>query len=71
MNAHLPCLMIKYEYWRHMFVVKRHASSGDGDIRDRFYEKLRRLFDQFPVYHMKNLFEDLIFNAELERQDIL
>jgi exonuclease III len=40
----------------------------DYDIKDRFYEELEQVFDQFPRYHMKILLGD--FNAKVVREDI-
>jgi hypothetical protein len=38
------------------------------DVKDSFYKELERVFDKFPKYHMKILFED--FNAKVGREDI-
>jgi endonuclease/exonuclease/phosphatase family metal-dependent hydrolase len=40
----------------------------DDDIKDRFYEELEQVFDQFSRCHMKILLGD--FNAKVEREDI-
>jgi hypothetical protein len=47
-----------------------HAPTEDKDdvIKDRFYEELEEVFDQFPRYHTKILLGD--FNAKLGREDI-
>jgi hypothetical protein len=38
------------------------------DIKDSFNERLDRVFDKFPKYHMKILLED--FNVKVGREDI-
>jgi hypothetical protein len=38
------------------------------DVKDSFYEKVGRVFDQFPRYDMKILLGD--FNAKVGREDI-
>jgi exonuclease III len=38
------------------------------NIKERFYEKLEHVFDQFQRCHMKMLLGD--FNAKAEREDI-
>jgi hypothetical protein len=38
-------------------------------VKDIFYEKLERVFDKFPKYHMKIPIGD--FNAKVGREDIL
>jgi hypothetical protein len=47
-----------------------HAPCEDksDDVKDSFYEKLRRVFNQFPRYDMKILFCD--FNVKVGREDI-
>jgi hypothetical protein len=47
-----------------------HAPCGDtsDDIKDSFYEKLTRVFEQFPAYDMKILLGD--FKAKVGREDI-
>jgi hypothetical protein len=42
-----------------------HALTEDkcDDIKDRFYEKLERLFDEFPKCHTNTLSEDFNANA--------
>jgi hypothetical protein len=37
-------------------------------MKDSFYEKLERVFDKFPKYHMKILLGDL--NSKIGREDI-
>jgi hypothetical protein len=56
--------------WCHIIVLNVHAPTQDktDDVKDSFYEKLERVFDTFPKYHMKNLLED--FNAKVGREDI-
>jgi exonuclease III len=57
-------------HWCNIIVVNVHAPCEDNsdDVKDGFYEKLRRAFDQFPRYDMKILLGD--FNAKLGREDI-
>jgi hypothetical protein len=47
-----------------------HAPCEDkgDDVRDRFYEELGHVFDQFPRYNMKILLGD--FNAKVGRESI-
>jgi exonuclease III len=47
-----------------------HAPCKDksDDVKDSFYEELRRVFDQFPRYDMNILLGD--FNAKVGREDI-
>jgi hypothetical protein len=42
-------------HWRNIIVLNVHAPCGDkgDDVKDRFYEELRLVFDQFPRYDMK------------------
>jgi exonuclease III len=53
--------------WCNIIVVNVHAPCEDksDDVKDSFYEKLGRVFDQFPRYDMKILLGD--FNAKLGR----
>jgi hypothetical protein len=53
-----------------IIVLNVHASTEDkdDDIKDRFYEELEQVFDQFPRYHMKILMGN--FNAKVGREDI-
>jgi hypothetical protein len=37
-------------------------------MKDSFYEKLERVFDKFPTYHMKILLGD--FHAKVGKEDI-
>jgi NAD dependent epimerase/dehydratase family enzyme len=48
-------------------VLNVHAPTEDKthDVKDSFYEKLERVFDKFPKYHMKILLGD--FNAKVGR----
>jgi hypothetical protein len=42
---------------------------GKGDeVKNNFFEKLGRVFDQFPMYDMKIILGD--FNAEVGRENI-
>jgi hypothetical protein len=54
-----------------IIVVNVHAPCEDtsDDIKDSFYEKLGRVFDQFPSYDMKILLGD--FSAKVRSEDIL
>jgi endonuclease/exonuclease/phosphatase family metal-dependent hydrolase len=56
--------------WCNIIVINVHAPCEDtsDDIKDRFYEELGRVFDQFPRYDMKILLGD--FNAKVSREDI-
>jgi hypothetical protein len=47
-----------------------HAPCEDksDDIKDSFYEELRRVFDQFTRYDMKILLGD--FNAKVDTEGI-
>jgi hypothetical protein len=40
-------------------VLKVHVPTEDkgDDIKDSFYKELEQVFDQFPWYHMKILYE--------------
>jgi hypothetical protein len=55
----------------HIIVLNVHAPTEDktDDVKDSFYEKLKRVFDKFPTYHMKILLGD--FNAKVGRECIL
>jgi hypothetical protein len=41
--------------WCNIIVLNVHAPTEDkiDDIKDRFYEELEHVFDEFPKYHMK------------------
>jgi hypothetical protein len=56
--------------WCNIIVVNVHAKIEvtSDDIKDRFYEELGRVFDQFTMYGMKILLGD--FNAKVGREDI-
>jgi len=47
-----------------------HAPSEEksNDSKDRFYEELEQVFDNFPLYHTKIPLGD--FNAEMGRENI-
>jgi hypothetical protein len=51
--------------WCHIIVLKVHAPTEDktDEVKDSFYEKLERVFDKFPKYHMKILLAD--FSAKV------
>jgi hypothetical protein len=53
--------------WRHIIFLNVHAPTEDktDDLEDRFYEELERVFDKFPKYHTK-----ILFNAKVGREDI-
>ena len=44
------------------------TEAKSDDSKDNFYEKLERVFEHFPKYHMTILLGD--FNAKLGREDI-
>jgi hypothetical protein len=56
--------------WCNIIVLNVHAPCEDkgDDVKDRFYEELGLVFDQFPRYDVKILFGD--FNAKLGRENI-
>jgi endonuclease/exonuclease/phosphatase family metal-dependent hydrolase len=56
--------------WCDIIVLNVHAPTGDKDdvIKDRFYEELEQVFDQFHRYHMKILVGD--FSTKVGREDI-
>jgi hypothetical protein len=56
--------------WCNIIVLNVHAPCEDknNDVKDSFYEELRRVFDHFSKYDMKILLGD--FNAEVGREDI-
>jgi hypothetical protein len=47
-----------------------HAPCRDksDDVKDSFYEEIRRIFDQFPRYDIKILLGD--YSAEVGRENI-
>jgi exonuclease III len=55
--------------WCNIIVLNVHAQTENkiNDIKDRFYEELEQVFDQFPRYHMKILLGD--FNAKVDREE--
>jgi exonuclease III len=56
--------------WCNIIVLNVHTpceNKGD-DVKDRFYEELGRIFDQFPRYDMNILLGD--FNAKVGRENI-
>jgi hypothetical protein len=56
--------------WCNIIVFNVHAPCEDkgGEEKDRFFEELRRVFDQFPSYDMKIILDD--FNAKVGRENI-
>jgi hypothetical protein len=56
--------------WCDIIVLNSHAQTEDksDDKKDRFYEVVQRVFDEFPKYHTKILLGD--FNAKVGREDI-
>jgi hypothetical protein len=56
--------------WCQVIVLNVHAPTEDktDDVKDSFYEKLERVFDKFPKYHMKILLGDI--NSKVGREDI-
>jgi exonuclease III len=56
--------------WCDIIVLNVHAPTEDkiDDIKDRFYEELKQVFDKFRNYPMKLLLGD--FNAKVGREDI-
>jgi hypothetical protein len=48
--------------------VNAPTEDKDDDIKDKFYEGLEQVFDQFPRCHMKILLGD--FNAKVGKEDI-
>ena len=56
--------------WRNIIVVNVHAPNEEksDEAKDRFYEELEQVFNQFPKYHMKMLLGD--FNAKVGRENI-
>jgi hypothetical protein len=56
--------------WCNIIVVNVYAPCEDtsDDIKDRFYEELGRVFDQFPRNDIKSLLVDC--NAKVGREDI-
>jgi exonuclease III len=56
-------------HWSNIIVLNVHTPCKDksGDVKDRFYEELWHVFDQFPWCDMKILLSD--FNAKVGRED--
>jgi hypothetical protein len=56
--------------WFHIIVLNVHAPREDkiDGVKYSFREKLERMFDQFPKYHMAALLGD--FNAKVGKEDI-
>jgi hypothetical protein len=56
--------------WCHIIVLNVHATTEDktDDVKDRFYNELECVFDQFAKYHTKILLTD--FNAKVGREHI-
>jgi endonuclease/exonuclease/phosphatase family metal-dependent hydrolase len=56
--------------WCHIIALNVPAPTEDktDDVKDSFYEELKRMFDEFPKYHTKILLGD--FNAKVGREDI-
>jgi hypothetical protein len=42
-------------HWCDIIILNVHAPTEDktDDMKDRFYEELEHIFDNFPKYHMK------------------
>jgi hydroxypyruvate isomerase len=57
--------------WCNIVAMNVHTPCEDksDDVKDSFYEELRRVFDQLPRYNMKILLGD--FNAKVGREHIL
>jgi hypothetical protein len=47
--------------WCHIIVLNVHVPTEDktGDVKDSFYEELKRVFDKLPKYHMKIMLGDV------------
>jgi hypothetical protein len=56
--------------WCHIIVLNIHTPTEDktDDVKDSFYEEIKRVLDKFPKYHMKILLLD--FNAKGGEGDI-
>jgi hypothetical protein len=56
--------------WFHIIILNVHAPTEDktDDVKDGFYEELKRIFDKFPKYHINILLGNV--NAEVRREDI-
>jgi exonuclease III len=66
----MPYIMLR-DSWLHFIVLNFHAPTKDkiDNLKDRFYEKLKRVFDKYLKYHMKILLGD--FNVKIGREYIL
>jgi exonuclease III len=61
--------IIQRGHWCHIIVLNVHFPTEDTTyVKDSFYEKLERVFNKVPKYHMKILLGD--FNAKVRRKDI-
>jgi hypothetical protein len=65
----MSCIILKCR-WCNIIVLNVHDTCEDkgDDVKDRFYEELGHVFDQFPRYNMKRLFRD--FNANVGRRNV-
>jgi hypothetical protein len=65
----MACIILRGR-WRHVIVLDVHAPTEDktDDVKDSFYEELERVFDKFPLYHIKILIGDV--SAKVGREDI-
>jgi hypothetical protein len=65
----MSCIILRGR-WFYIIVPKFHAPIEDktDDVKDGFYEELERMFNKFPIYHMKILLEDL--NTKVSSEDI-
>jgi hypothetical protein len=54
--------------WCDIIVENVYSPAEDkiDDMNDTFYEKLKRVFDEFPKYHMKISLADFNANADTE-----
>ena len=68
-SDHVSCIALKAR-WCDVIVLNVHAPSEnkDDDTKDSFYEKIERLFDQLPMYHLKILLYG--FNANVGRENV-
>jgi hypothetical protein len=55
--------------WFDIIILNIHAPTKDkiGYVKGSFYEELESIFDKFPKYHTKILFEDI--NAKVGKED--
>jgi hypothetical protein len=56
-------------HWCNIIVLNVYAPCEDesDDVKERFYEEIARVFDQFPRYNMKILLGN--FDAKVGRED--